>query len=423
MGEICMAIYGDLEQRVIRALESVKSSAEVTPRNKELIQEFYKGYMLRGNNSNKLRLTENRQIKLISTIRIIAEFFKKDFDALDSKDIDNFQDWLEFSKDLKSPASKNDYVIIFKEFLVWLKAYKEDKPYKTVLQYDVPILAQKLTKFPEDKPPLTKADLLTIEERNNILKKCNNPQERAFFSMLFESMCRIGEIGELKIKDVVTNKEEKKIIINVMGKKSKGKLQPRSIPLYECYSFVMDWLAIHPNRDNSEAWLWLNYAGRQLRYGGMRKKLKEKAKEVGITKHVWCHLTRKSRATELSECGMPVSSLCDFGGWVNGSPVLYKNYIAINHEKTGNDYREAIGMKEIKEKEKLEKLYSVKHNITRCSNCGLEQPKANRYCSCGAKLINIGVYEEKELLQEKDEIIAEQSKQIKELLAKLGVKA
>ncbi len=51
-----------------------------------------------------------------------------------------------------------------------------------------------------EMPLPSEGDLLTEEDIQKLLHAADHPRDKAFVSMLWESGCRVGEVGNLKLK-------------------------------------------------------------------------------------------------------------------------------------------------------------------------------------------------------------------------------
>ncbi|MGQ9782137.1 MAG: tyrosine-type recombinase/integrase [Nitrososphaeria archaeon] len=84
-----------------------------------------------------------------------------------------------------------------------------------------------------------------------------------------------------------------------------GKTGSRKILLVHSVPLIKAWLERHPSKDNPEAWLWcgIGYTNKNsmLTHQSLKKILVECARRAGIKKHVYPHLFRHSRATELAK--------------------------------------------------------------------------------------------------------------------------
>jgi site-specific recombinase XerD len=162
-------------------------------------------------------------------------------------------------------------------------------------------------------------DLLTLEEQKLLIDSCDNLRDRAFMSVLCESGGRISEVATLKIKHVVFDNYKG---IPIARLNLNGKTGPRRILVTRCIKELQDWIMQHPSGDCPEDYLW---SGKKLfSYANFAKIIKHSAFVSGLTKKIYPHLFRHTRATELAYF-MSDSELCEYMGWIPGSrmPRIY----------------------------------------------------------------------------------------------------
>lgn len=135
--------------------------------------------------------------------------------------------------------------------------------------------------------------------------------------MLWETGARIGELIDLKIRDIEDHKHGKKIIIQ-------GKTGSRRVPLISAVPHFRAWLNNHPRSDDRDAPLWVNLGtstrnpNEKMQYRAITKRLEKAAEKAGIDKPVNPHHFRHSRATYLAS-RFTESQLCEWFGWAQGS--------------------------------------------------------------------------------------------------------
>lgn len=81
-------------------------------------------------------------------------------------------------------------------------------------------------------------DLITEEEVLRIINSAEFPRDKAFISLLYESGCRVREMGSLQIKNV--SFDEYDAIINVNGKTG-----TRTIRIVSSVPFLSAWINAH----------------------------------------------------------------------------------------------------------------------------------------------------------------------------------
>lgn len=137
-------------------------------------------------------------------------------------------------------------------------------------------------------------DVLSKEEIKNILD-ATGPDIRLFcmFSLLYSAGLRISELLNLKPNDINVSRS----LIRVrQGKGRKDRYTLLSKPLIKK-------LTEYTKLYKPQEWMFERYKGEPFTESIVSKKLKEAAKEAGITKRVYPHLLRHSFATHLIEQG------------------------------------------------------------------------------------------------------------------------
>ncbi len=159
--------------------------------------------------------------------------------------------------------------------------------------------------YAQAKGKLLPEDLLTEEDVKKIIDVCDNPRDKAFISLLYELGCRIGELGNLRIKHVVFEKNYACILLN-------GKTGMRRIIVIASVSYLQNWLQNHPLRDNTGAPLWINMGTvnrlMPMGYSALAKVLRVAARHAKLSKKVhpqkMCHSRAAFLASKLTEAQM-----------------------------------------------------------------------------------------------------------------------
>ena len=157
----------------------------ISHRNAELLKSFEKQLLLEG-------LSVGRVVKYLHHLRVVAEMLRKDFDEATRADIEEIIGRIERNSRY-SPFTKKDFKVAIKRLYKWLKGGNEDYPEE--VKWIKTTLKAKDRLLPEE--------LLTEDEVMRLVGACDNPRDRAFVMSLYESGARIGELGSLRIRDVV----------------------------------------------------------------------------------------------------------------------------------------------------------------------------------------------------------------------------
>lgn len=279
-----------------RRIDSLNTLSE---RNKELILEFVDNCFISG-------LGEHRVLKYISTLNCIASAIEKDFDRVSLSELKRYIAGLERSD--KSEWTKHDYKITIRKFYKWY--YNEENPELT--KWIKTNVKRKQQKAPEDI--LTEAEIVALVDN------ATNNRDKALIALLWDIGARIGEIGTLRIKDLIFDNIG--LTIHVNGKT--GFRRVRAVWSIECLN---TWLTEHPERDNPNAPLWFKFGTEKLeilRYDAIRRRLIKVSEKAGIKKKIHPHLFRHSRATYMANY-LTEAQMNQYFGWIQGSdmPFIY----------------------------------------------------------------------------------------------------
>jgi integrase/recombinase XerD len=250
-----------------------------------------------------------RRLKYFYTLKTIYKNFKKTFTQANKRDIEEFVSWINTST--YEYWTKRDFKIIIKKFYKWLR----EEQGLNYSKYEYPDEVKWINTGKKQNKKKLPNELLNIEDIKKLAEKANNLRDRAIILSIYESGARIGEILNIRIKDLENDKYGS--LINLSGKKG-----PRKIRIIASSPGINNWLLEHPNRQNKNAFLfcgiWGKKRGEEIGYNTINKLLKETAEKANINKPVNPHHFRHSRATELAK-SFTESQLCEYLGWVQGS--------------------------------------------------------------------------------------------------------
>jgi integrase/recombinase XerD len=358
-------------RRLEWASKVIEKDPKISEHNKQLILKFK-------DRVSSLSLSSQRVLFYVTRLIVIARAFPKSFEEATREDVEklvaeieegNFQFTRKFkNKDYTRSGkytswTKHDYKVTLKKFFQWLRKREWDsREYPKEVKWIRTTLKNNRKKLPED--------ILTKDEIRSLIQATSNPRDKAFISVLYESGCRIGEILNIKIKDITFDEYGAKVII------PEGKTGPRRIRLISSIPHVETWLGYHPHKKDPEAFLWTTYAnsnkGNIISYEAISKMLRQTAKRAGITKKVNPHNFRHSRATHLaSELTSPIQ--CAMFGWVQGSDAP-ATYIHLNGKDLDKALLKINGKLPPEEDNNIKcpRCNDVNHEISRfCKNCGL----------------------------------------------------
>lgn len=255
------------------------------------------------------------------------------------------------------------------------------------------------------KTHIREDDLLTSDEIKEMLAASQSPREAALISILSESACRISECLNLNIADLSKTDYGFKMRIR------EGKTGSRDIALINSVPHIMQWLNIHPLRNDENAPLFVNLGTRahhkRMIGTGARKQIREIAKKAGITRHVHPHLFRHSTLTQLAGDGMQESILRKLAGW-SGSSDMPEVYIHIGNKDVELAQLARQG------KAKAQKHLSDSPLTKECPNCHKDMPIEAQYCTNCSKHQELSPVVRR-LLEENYEILRKQEEMKKQM--------
>lgn len=297
----------NVERRLTTALKHLKDASDISAQNKADIIAFLNFIASHG-------CSITRQCKYVYPLEKIARWLNMDYMKATKADIEALVKKIMENKDYTA-WTKQDYMVVIKKFFKWLY----NKNIEDEDDWEVPILV-KFIKIHKPKEAKTiPSDLLTPKEVRMLADQTKNLRERALILSLYESGARIGELLNLKVKDVTFDSYGAKL-------KLFGKTGPREVRIIGSAPAISEWLTHdHPKRNDKNSFLFCNIrpenkAGTQMTYAMARKLLKQLEHRSGINKNLRPHLWRHARATELAE-HLSDSIRCKYFGWIEGSEM------------------------------------------------------------------------------------------------------
>lgn len=284
------------EQSYKRSIERMLSDSRMSKANLETLKKYDTQGILQ-------QVTTGTRVARLSTLRQLAIFVNKDFKAMEKQDIENY-----FSS-LRNLNSKTWTVkgAFIKSFFKWL--YNTD---------DYPSNVKWIKTSTKNNKRKLPSDLLTQDEIK-AMAKAGDPMERTFIMVLYESACRIGEILNLKIKDVSVDQYGSVLMVD-------GKTGMRRIRLIDSSPDLVTWINDHPKKHDRESYLFIQLYDKNhsetlckgLTDSYVSTMLIKLVKKARIEKHVHPHLFRHSRLTELAR-DFSESELKIIAGWSGNS--------------------------------------------------------------------------------------------------------
>jgi len=302
------------------------------------------------------RIGEHRAVKYISTLKHIAIDLNMDFDKVSKKEMEAYIGRLERSD--KSNWTKHDYKIAVKKFYAWLNGGKESE----LTEWIKTTLSKKETRMPEE--------LLIEEEVLKLIGAAKSPRDKALIALMWDVGARIGEIANIKIKNLTFDEYGMSVLLN-------GKTGPRRVRAVWSIQYIMSWLEMHPDKKNNNAMLWVNSENKPISYQAVRKQLIRITNRAKIQKRITPHLFRHSRATflarHLTEAEMNV-----YFGWVQGSDMA-ATYVHLSGRDVDKSILKAHGITVEEDNNKPQ--------VQQCPRCkAVNGPEALFCFKCGAAM-------------------------------------
>ena len=226
-------------------------------------------------------------------------------------------------------------------------------------------------KIKQPKQKIQQSDLITRDEMNLIISNCNNSRDRAIFSTLYDSGCRIGELLLMRIRSVQFDNYGA-----VLDVPFEGKTGTRPVRIVgDSIAYLRAWLDSHPLRNDLSAPLFCNLSesirGRSMTYDDVHKELNKILKRAGIQRRIYPHLFRHTRASMLASrvAEAPLEAQM---GWVPGTKQM-ATYVHLSGKQTDEAILKAYGV-EVEESGNKEPL------PIKCARCGSLNPSNANYC-------------------------------------------
>jgi integrase len=349
--------YGH-EERYDAAKRNLESASNIKPADKQAILSFTRELLL--NNITKARAT-----KYLYHLTVLARNKKPTFNDCTRKEIEKLVDWL--NSQPYSDYTRSDYLIVLKRFLQFLRGCDPNEH-----EYPGEV---KWIRVRRKRKRILPETLLTREDLKRLLDATENTRDRALVLTHYESGCRIGEILSLRIQNVQFDQQGAVLIVN-------GKTGTRRVRIVSAKTALAEWLSIHPKRNDPANYVWIGIGtvGRYkpLSYESVRRIYRNLTKRAGLSKRVYTHLFRHTRATELAK-SLTEAEMKEYLGWVQDSRMA-SNYVHLS----GRDIDAAILRASGKSPQEQSDSRILKSE--NCRDCGREVSLGYIHCPyCGSQ--------------------------------------
>ena len=346
------------EEKLEQTVSAMLRDNKLSQQNKDTILEFQRYLSIAG-------YSQPRILKYVDTARRVAHWFKnKDFTKLTREDVLEYLSKVQALD--RSEWTKQWYRVFIKRFLQWVHNMSKDQ-YPDLVK-DVKVhFPNRLRKLPNE------GEFLTEEDVTKLIEACSNSRDRALVSTLYEGGCRIGELGNMKIRHLKF--DEYGAVLTVQGKTGS-----RNIRIINSTPYLATWLNDHSRKDDREAPLWVNIGPyntrQQISYVRLRKLISDLGKKAGIKKRCNPHSFRHARATVLAD-HLTEFQMNQYFGWIQGSNMP-ATYVHMSGKNTDLALLKLHGI-EVDENDKPATMKPKKcprctninsHNSSFCVRCG-----------------------------------------------------
>ncbi len=310
------------------SLESGLRDGTITPRDKELILEYL------GERTVTKDLSISRVNKITTHLVGWRRFLPVQYSDASIADIYAAVTALKNGTSTRGkPFSQNtihDYIRILKPFLRWMseEGYNELNLTK-IKRIQAPPVDQD-TKSPED--------LITPKEIEQLLEASKDLRNRAIIGVIYESGCRIGELGRLRWKDVTIDKYGAKVYLT--DNKTKKRRYSR---LTFAAPYLAAWRVEYPGSPTGENLVFISQQRNPLEYTAFLRVLQRTAKAAGIKKRIYPHLLRTSRITHMVSQNYQ-ESVIKQSMWGNLKTDMFETYVKLGEDDIDAEYLSKAGI-------------------------------------------------------------------------------
>lgn len=277
----------NFKRRLSRASAALQL-ADIPRADKDLIYDFENQMFADG-------LGIARIAKYLASLKALYKLMPWSVQRVTSRDITAILARIERSDWM--PWTKHDYKLALRKYLVFCGS-----PELSCLI--------KLPKVTSGKLP---EELITPEHIEELLESARSTQDRVFLFCLWESGARIGELLSLRRKHIQFDHLGAVLIVD-------GKTGMRRVRLMESAPLLDEWISDRSFRPEDAIF--------PNTYRAYVKRLKTLSRRAGISKRIYPHLFRHSRATFLAGY-LTEAQLCAYLGWTISS-AMPRIYVHLN---------------------------------------------------------------------------------------------
>jgi site-specific recombinase XerD len=261
-------------------------------------------------------------VDYLSDLRQFRIFCQKAWREVDMHDIDQFVDRQRL--DGLKPATIRRRVASLKTFFDFMAEESND------LSWPNPVRFKRHAGKPEKYIPRDLHD----DDIERVWQRITSARDRAWFALMVRAGLRVGEVVDLKLRDILSQPEgERPAQLRAYGKGRKERIVLLSA---DAYAVLSVWLS--ERGESPLEYVFLNEHRQQLSANGIEWLLKGYGQEAGF--HLTPHQLRHTYARQLTEAGMPITSLGKLMGHSQISTTQI--YTAGADPKLAQAYQEAM---------------------------------------------------------------------------------
>jgi integrase len=246
-----------------------------------------------------------------------------------------------------APTTRQGFRQALRKYLTWREYGTKTKQQITLKGYPtvVKLIPNGIPK--NEKRKINVKETLTRDELAKMIQSATSVRNKAVICLLIETGARVGEIENLRIRDLTYKSTPPRFEFDLFGKT--GHRQSMCV---EYFRYLNDWVTQHPLRDSEnfkEQPLFVSNGKEMgsytaLSYNSINNLLKRTAKIAGINKPVNPHNFRHTWVTMKDQEGWSLSEIANAVGWSKNSRQ-FANY-SHTSSKTSMDKRlETLGAK------------------------------------------------------------------------------
>jgi integrase/recombinase XerD len=384
---------------------------------------------------SEIKLANTYKQLILNTLITLSRSSNKEFKDFTRQDVitylNHFKKEDQKDREHKWISTYNAHLVNVIRFFRW-SYYPDIEPRKR----PKPEVVQNLAKFRRREISTYKpSDMWNAEDNLIFLRYCPDARDKCYHAMEVDIAARPHELLNLKIKDIEFIEEDggkyARVVLN-------GKTGERVVPLIDSIPYVTQWISLHPQGTNKEAFLLPSFkTGKAIQvhaifriYQTYKKYFtsllssenvpeEDKKKIESLLKKRWNpYVHRHSALTEKSGLLSSDAKLRQFAGW-SVSSQMNRKYV---HFSGGESMKDLLKMKGIIKNEKqLVNILAPKV----CPNPNCKEPNKPdaQFCFKCNFVMSFDAYhktvEEKEKKDQELQALRNEQQMLKEHIAKM----